>query len=263
MNQNLFKSDLLVRSCQDRNIEEDEEKHLKEYVESIEEFSEFEIDIEKNKGHKKRRAKLNIRFCDVSIKLREKRKKEPGDRPFKVYAILAKEYNPPKGEEKIYWLLLTTMEVNNFNDAYEKIDWYCKRWLIEIYFKTLKSCCKIEDRQLKEFERLKISLTIDLILAWRILFLTYIARVYPYLPAIILLQDYEWKALHLKITKKNQLPEKEPNLKTIYYQLAQLSGYLNRKNDPPPGIFAIYRGLNKLNEFASMFLTLTQNVGKG
>lgn len=263
IDKNEKKSDLLVRACQDRNIEESDDLHLKEYIESKNIEYEYSIDLKENHDRKEREAKLSVRFCEVTIKLREKRRKMKNDRPLKLWAILAKEEKPPKNEEGIYWLLLTTISINSINDACEKVNWYSKRWMIEIYFKTLKSCCKIEDRQLKEFKRLKLSLVVDMIVAWRILFLTYVGRIMPDLPASTVLNEYEWQALHMKVNKTNTIPDKEPDLHTVYYQIGKIAGHLNRKNDPPPGILIINRGLLKLYEFASAFYILSKNVGKG
>lgn len=46
-------------------------------------------------------------------------------------------------------MLLTTIPVESFENTLEKLQWYTCRWQIEIFFKILKSGCRIEDRQLK------------------------------------------------------------------------------------------------------------------
>jgi len=47
-----------------------------------------------------------------------------------------------------------------------------KRWGIEIYHRTLKSGCKIEQRQLGNADRIESCLAIDMVIAWRIYHLT-------------------------------------------------------------------------------------------
>jgi hypothetical protein len=42
--------------------------------------------------------------------------------------VFAVEENPPTGVEAINWLLLTTLDVNNFDDAVRCIRWYTYRW---------------------------------------------------------------------------------------------------------------------------------------
>jgi len=58
-------------------------------------------------------------------------------------AVYAYEVNPPENEEAVEWMLLTNMPVTNFQEACEKVLWYCLRWRIEMYFKVLKSGFKM------------------------------------------------------------------------------------------------------------------------
>lgn len=46
------------------------------------------------------------------------------------------EKSPPSGEEPMNWMLLTNLGINNFEEAVEKIQWYCLRWRIEIFTKS-------------------------------------------------------------------------------------------------------------------------------
>jgi len=64
----------------------------------------------------------------------------------------------------------------------ELIDWYRRRWLVEIFFRILKSGCRVEALQLGTLERLERALVIYLIIAWRILHLVTWGRECPDLP---------------------------------------------------------------------------------
>ncbi|NMQ07286.1 hypothetical protein E4Q08_19610 [Candidatus Accumulibacter phosphatis] len=99
-----------------------------------------------------------------------------------VTAILAREENPPVGEEPIEWKLLTNRTAETLEDIVQLIDWYRRRWLIEILFRIWKSGCKIESLQLGSMERLERALVIYLIIAWRILSLVTWGRDCPDLP---------------------------------------------------------------------------------
>ncbi|GJQ48443.1 MAG: hypothetical protein HKUEN01_08290 [Candidatus Kuenenia stuttgartiensis] len=59
-------------------------------------------------------------------------------------------------------------------------------WQIEIYFKVLKSGCKIEERQLETAERIKPCIALYMIVAWRVLFVTMFGRECPDLPCTAL-----------------------------------------------------------------------------
>ena len=79
-------------------------------------------------------------------------------------------------------MLLSTVETATVEEAIERIQWYMKRWGIEVYHRTLKSGCRIEDRQLAAADRLESCLAIDMVVAWRIYHLTKLSREHPELP---------------------------------------------------------------------------------
>jgi len=96
-----------------------------------------------------------------------------------VTAILAREEQPPTGEKPIVWRLLTNRSANTLEAVVELIEWYRKRWLVEVFFRILKSGCRVEALQLGTLERLERALVIYLIIAWRILHLVTWGRECP------------------------------------------------------------------------------------
>ena len=52
-----------------------------------------------------------------------------------VTAILAREEQPPAGEKAIEWRLLTNRTAETLDQVVELIDWYRRRWLVEIFFR--------------------------------------------------------------------------------------------------------------------------------
>ncbi len=86
--------------------------------------------------------------------------------------VIATELNPPQHQLPLEWILLTNVPIDNAINAYEVVQWYLYRWQIEIYFRILKSGCKIEKLQLETKIRFDACLTLYIIIAWRILYLT-------------------------------------------------------------------------------------------
>jgi len=82
-----------------------------------------------------------------------------------VTAILVREEQPPAGEKPIVWRLLTHRTAETLEAVVELIDWYRRRWLVEIFFRILKSGCRVEALQLGTLERLERALVIYLIIA--------------------------------------------------------------------------------------------------
>lgn len=72
------------------------------------------------------------------------------DRQFDSIAINivhCKEINPINDEDKIEWYLLTSYPVSDVESALEIVKWYLCRWQIELFFKTLKRGCAVEELQ--------------------------------------------------------------------------------------------------------------------
>ncbi len=97
--------------------------------------------------------------------------------------------------------------------AIEKLSWYCLRWGIEVYHRTLKSGCKIEERQLGYAAKIESCLAIDKVIAWRIYHLTKLSREIPDVPCTVFFEEAEWKALVAYKTENPMQPKKTPTLR--------------------------------------------------
>ena len=69
--------------------------------------------------------------------------------------VIVQESNPPAGVTPVYWVLLTSLPVQSFDDAWQVIDDYEHRWLIEEYHKVIKTGCNIEGPALRTAGRLE------------------------------------------------------------------------------------------------------------
>jgi Transposase DDE domain len=66
-----------------------------------------------------------------------------------------RESNPQAGTEPLHWRLLTTHPVTNTQEAWRIAEWYKRRWLIEQFFRVLKTQgFKLEDSQIATADRL-------------------------------------------------------------------------------------------------------------
>jgi len=64
--------------------------------------------------------------------------------PVEVTVIYAKERRPPKTEEPVEGLLLTSVPVEDFPSACPVVQWYRARWEIELFFRVFKPGGPIE-----------------------------------------------------------------------------------------------------------------------
>jgi hypothetical protein len=131
-------------------------------------------------------------------------------------------------------MLLTTLPVTGLVDALERVQWYARRWGIEVFHRILKSGCQIEDRQLGTADRLEACLAIDAVVAWRIHYLTWLGRATPDPPCTVAFEADQWKAVIVFKTRKPP-PGQPPSLRQMIRSIAQLGGFLARKSDGEPG----------------------------
>jgi Transposase Tn5 dimerisation domain len=197
----------------------------------------------------------------VELNLRVERVTLPATRnapAVEVTAILAREDNPPSGETRIEWRLLTDEIVSSLEEAVLRIDWYRLRWMIEIFFRTLKSGCKVEELQLNTKDRLEKALVIYMILAWRVLLLMTLGRQLPDLSCEIVFSSGEWQAAWI-VKKKTPLPSTPPTLGEMVLIIASFGGFLGRKGDSAPGAEVLWRGLQRVRDFSEGISAVTQS----
>jgi hypothetical protein len=171
--------------------------------------------------------------------------------------LLAREEHPPENEPPIEWRLLTDEPLTTLGDAVLRIDWYRRRWMIELFFRTLKTGCKVEELQLSTKERLEKALVIYIIIAWRVLMLMTLGRDVPELPCDVIFDRDEWQAAWI-VSQKKPLPPNPPTLGEMILIVARLGGFLARKNDGNPGAEALWRGLQRLRDFAEAINATSQ-----
>jgi hypothetical protein len=200
-------------------------------------------------GHGKPARPVEQQLKAVRVTLKAPRRPDRALSDVTVTALLATEVNPPPGEDPVEWLLLTNLPVDTPAQALEKIAWYLCRWQVEVFFKILKSGCKIERLQLEKRERLEPALAFYMIVAWRVLLLTHLGRACPELPCNVVFDEAEWKAVYL-VTQRQDPPQEPPSLDTMIRLVASLGGFLNRKSDGFPGPQTLWIGLQRAADFA-------------
>ena len=236
---------LLVRAMHDRKVQ-DEQQRLFETIRAKPTAGYQPIQLPRQKNRPARVAKLAIRFATVSL-CPPRSKPELG--PLEVQMVLAQEVDAPVGAEPIEWALLTTAAVEGFEQACEKVAWYTQRWGIEVFHRTLKSGCRVEDRQLGHGDRLQACLAIDMVIAWRIHHMTKLGREVPDLPAEVFFDHDECQVLIAYETKNRKWPPHAPapSLREAIRMTAKLGGFLGRKSDGEPGTETLWRGLLRLD----------------
>ena len=245
---------LLVRAQSDRRVK-GTHVCLWEYMESQAVTGQRVVHIPRKKGRAPRHGVLQIRFAPVELR---PPKRKPTLGALTVWAVYVTEVNPPSLKDAVEWMLLTSVEVNDLEQALEKVDWYKRRWGIEEYHRTIKSVCRIENRQLADRTVWQNCLAIDLVVAWRIEHLKKLSRTRPLTPCGIAFEQHEWQALLAFKRPDQPLPCIAPSVREITRLTAELGGFLGRKSDGEPGSTTLARGLQRLQDIATAFLIFKQ-----
>lgn len=244
---------LLIRAEQDRLLAEGQ-GHLWEKMAQQEVSGIQEIHVPRQKNRPARVARLEVRFAKVTLKPPQRKK---GRDELTLWTVWAREAEEPAEGERIEWMLLTTCAVATFEEAIEKLAWYTIRWGIEVYHRTLKSGCKVEERQLGHADRIETCLGVDMVVAWRIFHLAKLGRETPDVPCTVFFEEAEWKALVAHITQNPKPPDHPPTLREAMRMVASLGGFLGRKGDGEPGTKSLWIGLQRLDDLSSMWKLLT------
>jgi hypothetical protein len=235
---------LLVRAEQNRLLEDGQE-HLWPTLAARPAGGVQELHVPRRGTSPARTAQMEIRFAQVTLK---PPKRKSSYSPLTLWAVLAEETSAPAGVSPLRWMLLTTCPAATFSEAVEKLAWYSKRWGIEVYHRTLKSGCRIEERQLGDAETIEACLAVDMVVAWRIYYMAKLGRDIPDVPCTVFCEEDEWKAL-LSFTLRRPIVDGTPPTAEEYLRtLARLGGFLNRKSDGKPGTQSIWLGLQRLDD---------------
>jgi hypothetical protein len=251
-----LKTDLLIRAGQERSVCEPEVGLLWPLLEKQAIVGHLAVHVAKRQAQPAREATVAVRYLSLSLKAPQHLRPLLG--PAALYGILVQEVEPPAAPnghpDPLCWLLLTTVPVCAFDDAVECIGWYCRRWQIEILHKILKSGCRIEQAQLASHQRLMPLIALFSIIAWRLFWLTFLARTDPQASASAILAPHELDALYTFLHKQPMPDSLRPTVHQATRWMAQLGGFLNRKRDGDPGVTVIWRGWQRLADISAAYL---------
>lgn len=203
------------------------------------------------KVHPDRDARIaNLTFAALAVTLKRPRKGAPPGTPtgLAVNAVHVFEVAPPIGEKPIEWLLLTTEAIDTDQQIEAVIEGYRTRWVVEEYFKALKTGCAFEKRQLESFRSLTNLLGYSFIIAYAILLMRALARGAKDLPADALLSPDQLVCLGV-MTKRSK--KALATASQVLDAVAELGVHL--KSNGPPGWRVLSRGWQRLLDFEAAY----------
>jgi hypothetical protein len=206
-----------------------------------------------------RLVRQEVRVCTVWLRPPRSKLKKFESIPINV--VHCKEIDPPSGEEAVEWFLLTSIPIQDVETAMEVVNWYLCRWLIETFFKVLKSGCLVEELQFETLKGTINCIAFYMIVSWRIIYLTMLGRSCPEMDCSVVFETSEWQAVYA-IVKKQSPPKKPPTLNEIILMIAKLGGFLGRKSDGYPGPQVMWIGIQRMRDFTLAWETFHSMGGE-
>ena len=243
-------ANFIIRSQYNRNIESETGCKLWDILKQQASLGEIEFFIPATKKRKERKVIQSLKSTTITV-VRKNKQAE-------VNAVMAIETTPPDGEEPIVWVLITDLPINTFENVKTVISHYLCRWEIELFFKVLKSGCKIEDRQLRTTNRMQNLITLFMVVSWRVMFTMMLGRSCPDLLCSDLFEEAEWKSVYKVLNRNKPIPEKAPTLGEFMIMIAILGGYIRQKSGGPPGVKVIWKGMGRMKDFALAWEAATE-----
>ncbi|MDP6558431.1 MAG: IS4 family transposase [Pirellulaceae bacterium] len=209
-------------------------------------------------GKSKREQSRDARLAEVEVRATTVTLRPPHRHDRKLpevtmNVVLVEEPNPPTGCEPIQWILVTTLPIDDLEQVKTIVQSYCIRWQIEIYFKTLKTGCRVEERQFENLERLMNCLAVYSIIAWRVMYLCRLGRECPDLDCEVVFAPSEWRSVYTMV-KHQPPPPQPPRLNDIIRLIASLGGYVIRKSTHP-GPQTLWIGLQRVHDLSTAWET--------
>lgn len=249
--------DFVIRAAQNRNTPEGP---LWELLDDAELVTTRSLDLPERKPRKRKServlhparsahvAKLEVRarrvMLQAPLQMRNTATVRRGTL-VEVNIVHVIETDPPKDDVPVEWIILTSLPISKKRSVDFIVDAYRTRWVIEEFFKALKSGCGLETRQLESERSITNALAVSLPIAWLLLRLRHLSRDEPDRPATTVLSPLMMTCLRVLLLERTgrNLPLR-PTCKQLTWAIAALGGHI--RNNGEPGFIVLARGLAKL-----------------
>jgi hypothetical protein len=257
-------ADWVVRCCQDRALVDDLEgaaglDYLRAEVLAAPELYRQTIQVRgreakvacedrgRRQPRRSRAAVVAVRAAQVTLRAPARQAGQLPD--VTVNAVLVTEVAPPEDDVAVEWLLLTSLPIDTIDQVCVIVQYYCTRWMVEVFFRVLKSGCRVERRRFEQIDRLLPCLAVYLIVAWRTLYVCRLGRSCPEISCEAVFEPGEWQSVY-QVVRREPPPKRPPRLQEMVRLVAQLGGYVNRRREDEPGPQTVWLGLQRLHDIS-------------
>jgi hypothetical protein len=169
-----------------------------------------------------------------------------------------REPDPQTGTEPLHWRLLTTHPVTTAEEAWRIVEWYKRRWLIEQFFRVLKTQgFRLEDSQVATADRLLKLVAIAAKAAAITILLLQARDGHGHQPVRLAFDTNEiatFAALNRNLeaqSKRLRNPHPPDSLAWAAWVIGRLGGWDGYPSSKPPGPITMKNGLEYFHAVAA------------
>jgi hypothetical protein len=219
----------VIRASHNRAVDPSQEQvSLWQQLQQVVPLGTRKVQIQQRQGRKARTAQVVLRTRTVKLRRPETIKAKQASQYLEVNVVYANEENPPQGEERLEWMIVTSENNRSVEEVNQIVDKYEKRWQIEEYHKAWKSGTKVEELRQQRAENLKKIAILLGFVAVRLLWLKMQMEKEPQRDCTEVLRQDEWKVLWMS-TDKRPLPQQPPSVQWAYRAIAKLAHWTDTK----------------------------------
>jgi hypothetical protein len=253
----------LLRVSQNRlafvTPQRDRQEHLLDYARALPSRGEDVVEIPGRGGRAARTAMVSLAAAPVAVPApagTARRKSQP---VIEAWVIRVWEPRPPAAvAEPLEWVLLCSLPAETPAELKERRDWYRCRWMIEVFHDIATNGCAEEDRRLETAERWGACLAVLSVVAVRVFQLRCALAEQPDGPA-----EEAGTELEIRVLRRWLGHDGERfSVRDFVRGVARLGGFLGRTRDGEPGVRALWRGYQRLQDLLEGFqLSAPPNSG--
>jgi len=239
----------LVRANQNRLVGTsptlDQQVSLLDYARALPSQGRDVVDIPGRGGRPPRTAAVSLAAAAVWVAAPAGTPRRLSQPVLPVWVIRIWEPEPPAGiADPLEWILLCSVPTTTLEEIKERRDWYCCRWLVGVFQDIGKKGWGEEDRGLETADRLETCLAVLSLVAVRVFQLRCALEVQPDAPAEQAGTPTEIRLIR-RFLKQGR---KRLTVHDFVRGVAKLGGFLGRRHDGTPGVRALWRGYQRLQD---------------
>jgi hypothetical protein len=242
----------LFRANQNRNVfvtaAHDRKEPLLDFARTLAGQSVDTVEIPGRGSRPPRSAQVSLAGAAVWVPAPAGTPKQRSQPVIPAWVVRIWEPKPPaEVKEPLEWILICSVPTTTAKDLRTRRDWYCGRWTVETFHDIEKNGCSEEERRFEKAERMDACLAVLSVVAVRVLQLRTLLDSSPAAPATEAATASEIGV----VCRHFRLRVPDLTVRQFVHSVAKLGGFLGRRHDGEPGVRALWRGYQRLQDMVA------------